>query len=43
MFKLAIGFAELGVDIHKWAASEKTQVFPVRHEFILPEQWFKKY
>jgi len=33
MFKLAIEVAELGVDIHKWAASEKTQVFPVRPIF----------
>lgn len=35
MFKLAIEIAELGVDIHKWAALGKTQVFPVRPIFSL--------
>ena len=30
MFKLAIEVAELGVDMRKWAALEKTQVFPVK-------------
>jgi hypothetical protein len=30
MLKMAIEVAELGVDIHKWAALEKTQVFPVK-------------
>ena len=30
MFKMAIEIAGKGVDIHKWAALEKTQVFPVR-------------
>jgi len=30
MFKLTIEVAELGVDIHNWTASEKTQVFPVK-------------
>jgi hypothetical protein len=35
MFKLTIEIAELGVDIHKWAASEKTQFFPVRPIFSL--------
>ncbi|MBE0688036.1 MAG: hypothetical protein IH585_18735 [Anaerolineaceae bacterium] len=35
MFKLAIEVAELGVDIHKWAALKKTQVFPVRPIFSL--------
>ena len=30
MFKMAIEIAGLGVDLHKWAALEKTQVFPVR-------------
>ena len=35
MFQLAIGVGELGVDIHKWAASEKTKVFPVRPIFSL--------
>jgi len=35
MFKLAIEVAELGVDMHKWAASKKTQVFPVKPIFSL--------
>ena len=30
MFKMAVEIAGLGVDIHKWAALEKTQVFPVK-------------
>ena len=30
MLKMAIEVAGKGVDIHKWAALEKTQVFPVR-------------
>lgn len=30
MLKMAIEVAEPGVDIHKWAALEKTQVFPTR-------------
>jgi hypothetical protein len=30
MLKMAIEIAGLGVDIHKWAALEKTQVFPVK-------------
>lgn len=30
MLKMAIEVAGLGVDIHKWAALEKTQVFPTR-------------
>jgi hypothetical protein len=30
MLKMAIEIAGRGVDIHKWAALEKTQVFPVR-------------
>ena len=30
MLKMAIEIAGKGVDIHKWAALEKTQVFPVR-------------
>ncbi|RPH59255.1 MAG: hypothetical protein EHM81_08570 [Chloroflexi bacterium] len=30
MLKMAVEVAGLGVDIHKWAALEKTQVFPVR-------------
>jgi len=35
MVKLAIEVAELGMDIHKWAALEETQVFPVRPIFSL--------
>ncbi len=30
MLKMAIEIAESGIDIHKWAALEKTQVFPVK-------------
>jgi hypothetical protein len=30
MLKMAAEIAGLGVDIHKWAALEKTQVFPVK-------------
>jgi hypothetical protein len=30
MLKMAFDVATLGVDIHKWAALEKTQVFPVK-------------
>lgn len=30
MLKMAVEVAGLGVDLHKWAALEKTQVFPVR-------------
>lgn len=30
MLKMAVEIAGLGVDVHKWAALEKTQVFPVR-------------
>jgi hypothetical protein len=30
MLKMAVEIAGKGVDIHKWAALEKTQVFPVR-------------
>jgi hypothetical protein len=30
MMKMAAEIAGLGVDIHKWAALEKTQVFPVK-------------
>ena len=30
MLKMVVGIAGLGVDIHKWAALEKTQVFPVK-------------
>jgi hypothetical protein len=29
MLKMALEIAEKGVDVHKWAALEKTQVFPV--------------
>jgi hypothetical protein len=29
MLKMAVEIAGLGIDIHKWAALEKTQVFPV--------------
>jgi len=35
MLKMAIEVAGLGVDIHKWAALEKTQVFPARPIFSL--------
>lgn len=35
MLKMAIEVAKLGMDIHKWAALEKTQVFPVRPIFSL--------
>lgn len=30
MLKMAVEIAGLGVDVHKWAALEKTQVFPVK-------------
>ncbi len=30
MLKMAVEIAGNGSDIHKWAALEKTQVFPVR-------------
>jgi hypothetical protein len=30
MLKMAIEIAGMGIDIHKWAALEKTQVFPVK-------------
>jgi hypothetical protein len=30
MLKMAAEIARQGMDIHKWAALEKTQVFPVR-------------
>ncbi len=30
MLKMAVEIAGKGVDIHKWAALEKTHVFPVR-------------
>jgi len=30
LLKMAVEVAWLGVDLHKWAALEKTQVFPVR-------------
>jgi hypothetical protein len=30
MLKMAVEIAGLGVDIHKWASLEKTQVFPVK-------------
>jgi hypothetical protein len=30
MLKMAVEVAGSGVDIHKWAALEKTQVFPAR-------------
>jgi len=35
MLKMAIEIAGKGVDIHKWASLEKTQVFPVRPLFSL--------
>jgi len=35
MLKMAAEIAGLGVDIHKWAALEKTQVFPVKPLFNL--------
>jgi hypothetical protein len=30
MLKMAIEIGEKGIDVHKWAALEKTQVFPVK-------------
>ena len=30
MLKMAVEIAGLGIDIHKWASLEKTQVFPVK-------------
>jgi hypothetical protein len=30
MLKMAVEIAGFGFDIHKWAALEKTQVFPVK-------------
>jgi hypothetical protein len=30
MLKMAVEVARKGIDIHKWAALEKTQVFPAR-------------
>jgi hypothetical protein len=30
MLKMAIEIAGMGIDVHKWAALEKTQVFPVK-------------
>jgi hypothetical protein len=30
MLKMAVEIASLGIDIHKWASLEKTQVFPVK-------------
>ena len=30
MLKMAVEIAGLGVDVHKWASLEKTQVFPVK-------------
>ena len=39
MLKMAVEIAGLGIDIHKWAALEKTQVFPVKpllHLAFLP-------
>jgi hypothetical protein len=35
MLKMAAEIAGLGVDIHKWASLEKTQVFPVKPLFNL--------
>jgi hypothetical protein len=35
MLKMAIEIAHKGVDIHKWAALEKTQVFPAKPIFSL--------
>ena len=35
MLKMAIEIAGKGVDVHKWAALEKTQVFPVKPLFNL--------
>jgi uncharacterized protein (DUF952 family) len=33
MLKMAVEIAGLGVDVHKWASLEKTQVFPVKPLF----------
>jgi hypothetical protein len=30
MFNMAVDISRLGIDIHKWAALEKTQVFPIK-------------
>lgn len=30
MLKMSVDIAGLGIDIHKWAALEKTQIFPVK-------------
>ena len=35
MLKMALEIAGKGVDVHKWAALEKTQVFPVKPLFNL--------
>jgi hypothetical protein len=35
MIKMAIKIVVKGVDIHKWASLEKTQVFPVKPLFNL--------
>ena len=35
MLKMAVEIAGLGVDVHKWASLEKTQVFPVKSLFNL--------
>ena len=35
MLKMAVEIAGLGVDVHKWASLEKTQVFPVKPLFNL--------
>jgi hypothetical protein len=35
MLKMAVEIAGKGVDVHKWAALEKTQVFPVKPLFNL--------
>ena len=39
MLKMAIEVAALGMDIHKWAAPEKTQVFPVKPLLHLAFVW----
>ncbi len=36
MLKMALEVAEKGIDMHKWASLEKTQVFPVRPLIHLP-------
>ena len=39
MLKMAIEVAALGMDIHTWAAPEKTQVFPVKPLLHLAFVW----